>query len=52
MERDNYTCQDCGAFKMSIGLAAHHVIFLCHGGKNEDSNLVTLCHACHRKRHS
>jgi 5-methylcytosine-specific restriction endonuclease McrA len=52
MERDNFTCQDCSVFSMSIGLDVHHIIPLHKGGKNEEKNLITLCHKCHKKRHS
>ncbi len=52
LERDNYTCQDCGVFMMDIGLNAHHIKPLALGGANEDTNLITLCNKCHHKRHS
>lgn len=51
LERDNYTCQDCHRFLMSIGLDVHHVIPLYSKGTNKESNLITLCHKCHKKRH-
>ncbi len=51
-ERDNYTCQDCGKFLMDIGLAAHHIKPLYKGGINDERNLISLCHKCHKGRHS
>ena len=43
-ERDGYKCVDCGKTK---GIEAHHII----PEIEELNNLVTLCHACHKKRH-
>lgn len=40
-------CQECGAARECV----HHIIPLYKGGKNELSNLVALCKACHRKKH-
>ena len=51
LERDNYACQGCGLFFMDKGLEAHHVIPLFKSGVNEESNLVSLCHNCHKERH-
>ena len=51
LERDNYTCQDCGVFHMDKGLEAHHVVPLRQRGANEPDNLITLCSTCHLKRH-
>lgn len=51
LERDNYTCQDCGKFLMDIGLAVHHIKPLYKGGNNNETNLISLCHKCHKKRH-
>lgn len=62
--RDNFTCQDCGefhAYKNKHGvyipiddgcLEVHHILPVSEGGGDEPSNLVTLCKACHRKRHA
>lgn len=44
-ERDNYTCVDCGESKKKI--EAHHIM----PEIEELDNLITLCHACHKKRH-
>jgi len=52
LERDNYTCVDCGSFLMKAGLEAHHVKPLFKGGLNDEANIITLCHKCHKNRHS
>lgn len=52
IERDNFTCQDCGKFYFDKGLAVHHRLALYKGGNNNPSNLITLCEKCHLKRHS
>ena len=48
--RDGYTCQDCGAKKT---LTAHHVKQWAHypALRFDVSNGVTLCGACHAKKH-
>jgi len=51
LERDDFTCQDCGKFLMNVGLEAHHIKPLFQGGSNDEKNLITLCHKCHKKRH-
>ena len=43
-ERDGYKCVDCGK---DAGIEAHHIM----DGIEELGNLVTLCHACHKKQH-
>lgn len=43
-KRDNYRCVDCGK---TTGLEAHHII----QDVEELDNLITLCHACHKKMH-
>ncbi len=53
LERDNYTCTECGwpkGFKRkSRELHIHHIISLSKGGDNSLDNLITLCHVCHKK---
>lgn len=60
--RDNFTCQDCGKFlayknehgiriPIDVGLEVHHIVPVSEGGGDEQSNLITLCSACHKKRH-
>lgn len=51
LERDNFTCQDCGVFKMEIGLVVHHIKPLYKGGINKPENCIALCDKCHKKRH-
>lgn len=57
--RDGYKCQDCGLYLNPqtrdrkyerYALDVHHI----NGDKRNcsDSNLVTLCHSCHLKRHA
>lgn len=47
LERDCYTCQDCGI--KSQNLHVHHIIPRRDGGTNEESNLKSLCRKCHMK---
>lgn len=47
-KRDDYTCQKCGSKRK---LECHHKIPVVNGGTNELSNLITLCHDCHKKAH-
>lgn len=49
LDRDNYTCQCCGAKK--VRLEVHHIHFRRHGGSNDLENLITLCEDCHKKIH-
>jgi len=49
LERDNYTCQDCGS---RDNLEVHHIKPICEGGDEFDpDNCITLCKNCHRRRH-
>lgn len=48
--RDNWTCTRCGTTEGRI--VAHHILPLASGGKNEMSNLTTLCQSCHRITHA
>lgn len=41
-------CRQCGSNK---SLEVHHIVALHSGGSNELSNLITLCHDCHRAQH-
>lgn len=52
LQRDNKSCQDCGARPPNAVLQIHHLHHVQHGGGNEDDNLVTLCHQCHAGRHA
>lgn len=61
--RDKFTCYDCGeihAFRNKFGvqlpiddgqLEIHHIVPVADGGGDEPSNLITLCHDCHMRRH-
>jgi len=42
--RDKHTCQSC---RIKIGLGVHHIIPRDVGGKDDMSNLITLCENCH-----
>lgn len=53
-ERDDYTCQNCGASSHqdeSITLHAHHIVPKSKGGSHSLSNLVSLCDDCHSRIH-
>lgn len=51
LERDGYTCQDCGFIRFSgLGLRVHHVIPYRLRPVNDLRWLVTLCKLCHIKR--
>ncbi|WP_411076864.1 HNH endonuclease [Streptomyces sp. cmx-10-25] len=54
LERDGKRCRDCGNApdKDGVVLQVHHILPVHLGGKNDDDNLVTLCHNCHAGRHS
>ena len=51
LNRDNYTCQCCRGKHKDSKLEVHHVIFRSNGGSDEQENLVTLCHTCHKALH-
>lgn len=46
--RDGNKCRICRSTKQ---LQVHHILPLSRGGTNSQLNLITLCHACHEKRH-
>lgn len=50
-ERDNFTCQECGA--RGVPLNAHHIKHWQHHPdlRFDVSNGVTLCEDCHAKKH-
>lgn len=52
LNRDNYTCQCCMGKHNDSKLEVHHIIFRSQGGSDEESNLITLCHTCHKDLHS
>ena len=52
LNRDNYTCQCCKGKHKDSKLEVHHIIFRSQCGSDEESNLITLCHTCHKDLHS
>ncbi len=52
LNRDNYTCQYCKGKHKDSKLEVHHIVFRSRGGSDEESNLITLCHTCHKNLHS
>ena len=52
LNRDNYTCQCCKGKHKCSKLEVHHIVFRSQGGSDEESNLITLCHTCHKDLHS
>ncbi len=52
LNRDNYTCQYCKGKYKDSKLEVHHIIFRSQGGSDEESNLITFCHTCHRNLHN
>lgn len=52
LNRDNYTCQCCKGKHKDSKLEVHHIVFRSQGGSDEESNLLTLCHTCHKDLHS
>jgi len=46
--RETNLCQRCGTKE---DLEVHHIVAVSVGGNNELSNLVVLCHKCHRAEH-
>lgn len=52
LNRDNYTCQYCKGKHKDSKLEVHHIIYRSQGGSDEQDNLITLCHTCHKDLHS
>lgn len=53
LERDNHTCQHCGAKPDdSDQLHVHHIVPEADGGTETTSNAITLCVGCHRDLHA
>lgn len=53
-ERDDWTCQSCGAEGGLSGgarLETHHIVPKSRGGEDRAENLITLCHSCHESEH-
>lgn len=54
LRRDKYMCQDCKRYgRMREAVEVHHIQHLEDAPELalDASNLVSLCKACHRKRH-
>lgn len=51
LNRDNYTCQYCRGKHKDSRLEVHHIIFRSNGGSDDQENLITLCHTCHKALH-
>lgn len=51
LNRDSYTCQCCKGKHKDSKLEVHHIVFRSQGGSDEESNLITLCHTCHKNLH-
>ncbi len=49
LERDNYTCQLCGAKGDGVIIDVHHIVKVRDGGSNLVNNLVCYCRPCHMK---
>lgn len=49
-ERDNYTCQACGAQGMKFRLQADHIVPVKMRGEADLNNLQTLCAICNNKK--
>lgn len=52
LNRDRYKCQCCKNKHKDSKLEVHHIIFRNQGGSDDESNLITLCHTCHKDLHS
>lgn len=49
--RDGYRCQMCGALRTPEDLEIDHIVPLCRGGGDEESNLQSLCRTpCHENK--
>ncbi|NET07379.1 MAG: HNH endonuclease [Merismopedia sp. SIO2A8] len=48
LHRDNYKCVFCGRTSSEVKLEVDHILPFSKGGKNDISNLQTLCFDCNR----
>ncbi|MBO3459485.1 HNH endonuclease [Aetokthonos hydrillicola Thurmond2011] len=48
--RNKYHCQSCGKNHKETDLTIDHIIPLSRGGKNDISNLQTLCLRCNQHK--
>jgi len=51
LTRDGYMCQYCKGQSKDKRLEVHHIIFRSEQGSDEETNLLTLCKACHDALH-
>jgi 5-methylcytosine-specific restriction endonuclease McrA len=49
-QRDKFQCQSCGKVAGETQLTVDHIIPLARGGKNDISNLHTLCLTCNQRK--
>lgn len=49
--RDHHECQHCHGKKKDSKLEVHHIQYRSEGGSDEEDNLITLCHTCHKELH-
>jgi hypothetical protein len=47
MERDQFTCQECGSATKTLTVHHRHYVYGCEPWEYEDDVLVTLCEGCH-----
>lgn len=47
-KRDKYTCQVCG--RVGGELELDHIVNVARGGTDDDTNLQTICNACHKPK--
>ena len=53
IQRDRYTCQQCGKYMPDeVGLQIDHIIPISQGGKSIEKNLRVLCSKCNGKKGS
>lgn len=48
LEKDGYRCAICGSTK---DLNVHHLTYIRKGDENIETDLITVCHACHTMLH-
>ncbi len=48
-ERDDFTCQECGARRR---LTVDHIFAVALGGETVAANLQTLCKSCNSRKHT
>lgn len=48
LQRDNFTCQYCGAHGPGVVLEVDHIIPISKGGTSDMDNLITACFDCNR----